>query len=414
MIMLNILKNNFSLSNLRIINFVIFLLFLFPISIISGPFLPDLILSVIAFIGLILYLKKEIKIPFYNGIIFLWIFYFFAIISSLLSNDIIYSLDYSLFYFRFIIFSHFFVFLLIEYPKIKFLFLKGIITSLFIMIIYSSIELIIYFNMDEIDGIRRLHLIFSDEEVVGRFFVSMLPILIFFVYVNKNNIKSKFFKYFLTMIFVLSCFLIIYSGERAALLSLIILICLYFLIFIKFNKNLSIIFFVGSVIFLLLNIYTNQSILNRTLQDLDRNISLNPEINPYFNYSLVSLEMFKDNPIIGKGPKMFRIFCPDNHYNNYVDICNLHPHSMYAQLLGEMGAIGLILLLIGFVYVKLSYIKNIFINNPNKLYLFSSVGLIINFFPLIPSTNFFNNWINSLYYLSIIVIIYSLNRNIKF
>lgn len=414
MTMLNILKNNFFLSDLKMINFTIFLLFLFPISIISGPFLPDLILSLISLIGLILFFKKKINIPFYKEIIFLWIFYLFAIISSLLSKQIMYSFDYSLLYFRFIIFAHFFVFLLIEYPKIKTIFLKGIIISFSIMIIYSSIELILYFNMDEIDGIRRLHLLFSDEAVVGRFMVSMLPILIFFIVLNKNNIKSKLFKYLLIIILILSFFLVIYSGERAALLSLMLLICLYFLIFAKFNKKLSIYFFFGSLIFLLVNIFTNQDNLNRIFQDFDRNISLNPEMNLYLNYSLVSFEMFKDSPIIGKGPKMFRIFCQDNKFNNYLDLCNMHPHSIYAQLLGEMGLIGLLFLLTAFIYILYKYLKNLFLDNPDRLYLFASVGFIINFFPLIPSTNFFNNWINSLYYLPIIVIIYSLNRNIKF
>ena len=129
---LSIIKNNFVISNLRIINFSIFLIFLFPLSIITGPFLPDLILSTVALIGLILYLKKIIKINFYREILYLWAFYVFAIITSLFSKSIIYSLDYSLFYFRFIIFTHFIIYLLINYPKIKNLLIKGILISFLI------------------------------------------------------------------------------------------------------------------------------------------------------------------------------------------------------------------------------------------------------------------------------------------
>ena len=80
---LSIIKNNFVFSNLRVINFSIFLIFLFPLSIITGPFLPDLILSSVALIGLILYLKKIIKINFYREILYLWVFYIFTIITSL-------------------------------------------------------------------------------------------------------------------------------------------------------------------------------------------------------------------------------------------------------------------------------------------------------------------------------------------
>ncbi len=411
---LSIIKNNFVFSNLRVINFSIFLIFLFPLSIITGPFLPDLILSSVALIGLILYLKKIIKINFYREILYLWVFYIFTIITSLFSENIVYSLDYSLFYFRFIIFTHFIIYLLINIPKLTNLLIKGILISFFVMIIYSTIELILYTQMGHIDGLmRRLHLLFSDEAVVGSFMVRMLPILCFFIVLNKDNIKSIYLKFFLTTIIILSFIFIIFSGERTALLLLIILSFLYLLILIKFYKKLFFIFFISLITIFFSIIFFSQNIIDRTLQDLDRNISLNPEINPYLNYSLVSLEMFKESPIIGKGPKMFRIFCPDARYNDYVSMCNIHPHSIYAQLLAEMGLVGFLFIFAAFVYTILIYLKNLISKNPNKLYLFASVGFIINFFPLVPSGNFFNNWINNLYYLSIIVIIYSMNKTKK-
>ncbi len=413
MITSNTIKNSFKFSDLKIINFVSILIFFFPISIITGPFLPDLILSTIALIGLIIYLKKKIKIIFYKEIIFLWAFYCFSIIASLLSKNIIFSLDYSLFYFRFIIFSHFIVYLFINYPKLKILFLQSIFFSLCIIIIYSLIQLILFLNMDFIDGIRRLRLLFSDEEVVGSFIVRILPIFCFFIFLNKNILKSKLLKLLLVIILLLSFFFIIYSGERTALILLLILIFLYFLIFFKLYFKLSLIFLFSVILFITTNITLNQNLYDRTLQDLDRNISLDPEVNPYLNYSYVSIEMFKDSPIIGKGPKMFRVYCPDEKYNDFKLMCNIHPHSLYVQLLGEMGFIGFIFLLTAFIYVISIFFKNLFSNNPNILFLLASVGFIINFFPLIPSGNFFNNWINNLYYLSIIVIIYSMNESKK-
>lgn len=413
MITLNTINNNFIISNNILINLSVTLLFFFPITIITGPFLPDFIMSLLALIGLFLFLKKKIKIEFYKEIKFLWAFYFFAIISSLLSDKIIFSFDYSLFYFRFIVFSHFVIYLLIHYTKLKNIFLKSILISFSIMIIYSSIELILYLNMEEIDGIRRLHLIFSDEEVVGSFLVRVLPILCFFLFLNLDNIRSKIQKIFVITIIFLSVFFIIYSGERAALLMLFLLFFLYLLIFIKLYRKLSFYFLIVTTLFLSLNFFLSQSLVNRTIQDFDRNISLNPKVNPYLNYSLVSVEMFKDSPIIGKGPKMFRIFCPDEKYNDHLSVCNIHPHNIYFQLLGEMGIIGILFLLFSFLYITFSFLKNLFSRNADSLYLFSLVGLIINFFPFIPSGNFFNNWINSLYYLSIIVIIYNMNKTKK-
>ena len=413
MIISNTIKNNFTFSNLKIINFTSFLIFLFPTAIITGPFLPDLILSTVALIGLIIYLKKQIKIIFYKEILFLWAFYFFSIIASLLSESVFFSLDYSLFYFRFIIFSHFMVYLLINYPKLKILFLQGIFFALFLIIIYSLIQLILFLNMDFIDGIRRLRLIFSDEEVVGSFIVRILPIFCFLTLINKDFFYSKLLKLFLVVILLSSFFFIIYSGERTALILLLILIFFYFLIFFKFYIKLSLIFLSSVILFITMNIIFNQNVYDRTLQDLNRNISLDPEVNPYLNYSYVSLEMFKDSPIIGKGPKMFRVYCPDEKFNDFKSMCNIHPHSLYFQLLGEMGIIGFIFLLTAFIYVLSIFFKNLFSNKPNILFLSASIGFIINFFPLIPSGNFFNNWINNLYYLSIIVIIYSINESKK-
>ena len=413
MIISNTIKDNFTFSNLKIINFVSILIFFFPTAIITGPFLPDLILSTIALIGLIIYLKKQIKIIFYKEILFLWAFYCFSIIASLISKNIIFSLDYSLFYFRFIIFSHFMVYLFISYPKLKILFLQGIFFSLCLISIYSLIQLILFLNMDFVDGIRRLRLLFSDEEVVGSFIVRILPIFCFFTYLNKDLFKSKLLKLLLVVTLLSSIFFILYSGERTALILLLIFIFLYFLIFFKFYIKLSLIFLFSIILFITTNIILNQNLYDRTLQDLDRNISMDPEVNPYLNYSYVSLEMFKNSPIIGKGPKMFRVYCPDEKYNDYKSICNIHPHSLYIQLLGEMGIIGFIFLLSAFIYVILIFFKNLFSKNPNILFLLASIGFIINFFPLIPSGNFFNNWINNLYYLSIIVIIYSMNVSKK-
>ena len=140
----------------------------FPVALVTGPFLPDLILSTVALIGLYLFLKKKIIIKFYKEILFLWIFYTFIIISSIISDQPIFSFDYSLFYFRFIIFSHFLIYLLYNFEVIKKLLLYGILTSLFLIICSSSYQLfLIYFVFDE--NIFRLRLPFSDEQIVGSF-----------------------------------------------------------------------------------------------------------------------------------------------------------------------------------------------------------------------------------------------------
>ena len=79
---------------------------LMPALLISGPFLSDLGLSLVAIIFIINSIKNKL-VKFYNNYYFI-IFLIFCLIlisSSLLSNNTIISLKNSLFYFRFGIFS---------------------------------------------------------------------------------------------------------------------------------------------------------------------------------------------------------------------------------------------------------------------------------------------------------------------
>ena len=81
------------------------LYFLLPISLGSGPFFPDLIVVIFSIILIIQTIKKNI---FYNLInplsIFFTLFYCYLLIASYFSDNFIFSLESSLFYFRYILF----------------------------------------------------------------------------------------------------------------------------------------------------------------------------------------------------------------------------------------------------------------------------------------------------------------------
>ena len=99
------------------------------------------------------------------------------------SENIVYSLDYSLFYFRFIIFTHFIIYLLINIPKLTNLLIKGILISFFVMIIYSTIELILYTQMGHIDGLmRRLHLLFQMRQLLVVLWLGCCRFYVFLLY----------------------------------------------------------------------------------------------------------------------------------------------------------------------------------------------------------------------------------------
>ena len=82
--------------------FFSFLIITIPISLISGPFIPDLCVSLCA---IFLLFKNKNKKLFKNYFVFLFFFFYLIIIISSVINFDLSSLKSSLFYFRFGLFS---------------------------------------------------------------------------------------------------------------------------------------------------------------------------------------------------------------------------------------------------------------------------------------------------------------------
>ena len=100
--MINIININF-----KNINFFHFLLILLPVLLVSGPLLPDLIVTIISFYFIfIFYIKKDFKVTNSIKIFvkFFLIFYIIAIISSINSIEPMVSLRSSVPYIRFLFF----------------------------------------------------------------------------------------------------------------------------------------------------------------------------------------------------------------------------------------------------------------------------------------------------------------------
>lgn len=91
----------------------------------------------------------------------------------------------------------------------------------------------------------------------------------------------------------------------------------------------------------------------------------------------------------------------------YIDGCNTHPHNIYLQFLSELGFVGFILFFMIFIYVfyKLVYfsIKNFNKNltDIDKSKSFVLFGVFLSMFPILPSGNYFNNWLLIVTYLPI-------------
>ena len=118
---------------------------------ITGPFLPDLVLSLLS-LWFIYYIFKNNKLYILkNKFFYIFIaFWLFCIFSSLLSDDILLSFESSLFYFRIGIFC-LLISYLIDQDKIilKYFFFTLIITFCF-LIFYALIEYFFKLNPHEV------------------------------------------------------------------------------------------------------------------------------------------------------------------------------------------------------------------------------------------------------------------------
>ena len=119
-----------------------------------------------------------------------------------------------------------------------------------------------------------------------------------------------------------------------------------------------------------------------------------------------AIKIFKDHPITGAGPRSFRIKCSDDKYIISNQSCVTHPHNTYIQLLSETGIIGflyifIIFFILCFYFFKMIYEKYLLNHEINIFKVYLLMSFVITLCPVIPSGNFFSNWLNVIYYLPV-------------
>ena len=197
------------------------IIIIMPVLLITGPFLPDLGVSLIAILFIINSIKNKLY-KNYNNIFFkvFLIFCLLIVISSLLSNNIILSLKTSLFYFRFGIFSLCFWYLVEKNNNILKHFFLSILACFFCLIIDGYTQYITGKNLFgyEIYDNLRVSSFFGDELILGSYLARLFPILFgLYIFLDNKKIISKKFLFLITIIFIFSEGLIFLSGERLAL-----------------------------------------------------------------------------------------------------------------------------------------------------------------------------------------------------
>ena len=427
-------------KNIFFIKIPSYLLILLPVLLISGPFLSDLAISLISIIFLFnSYLNKKLMKYYKNFFFyFFFIFWLYLLLNSILNNFNEDSFRIALTYFRFFIFVIASWYILDKNKKVLLHLFYSFFICFFALIIDGYYQF--FFNENLLGykmQLNRISSFFGDELIMGSYLSRLFPIF-FGLYVFFYKQISKNYSYLLIVIFVLTESLVFLSGERSALFYLN-LSTIFIIVMIKDFKRIRIFTLVLSLILIVLITSIDSTykkrIVDNTLDQMgivllnQKNQDLSKDNNKkqLSNFNLFSeqhtahykssLKIFSDNFLFGIGIKNFRNFCDKKPYNGPW-ACSSHSHNSYIQLLAETGIVGF--LFIFYLFTLLIYYSLIYLNNYNKrkqilnnleVCLLSSI--LISLWPIVPTGNFFNNWLSIIYFFPCGILLWSLNKRKK-
>jgi O-antigen ligase len=415
---------------------------IFPLFLLLGPLISEVYLILLVLFALY-YIHKENKFHFYKNkfVIFFFIFYLSTLISTLIN---FYNYDFAksgILYFRIPLFS-----IAIWYALTKYdLFSKKIVIFYIIFLSIIIIDSLIQFSFGKnILGYNvissRISSFFGEELILGGFLLRTLPFFLICIILNDKFFYKKI-NIIYYLIISLICVTIYLTGERSSFFLLI----LFFTTIFFSNRYLRKFIIIITIFSIFFSFIVSQFRLSDEINPSTRMFAKTYNqltgkgeeqygkykkklFNKVYIFShdhqghyLLSYKIFKDFPILGTGPKGFRYLCRNKVYileNN--DGCSTHPHNTYVQILTSNGIIGFLFLIIGFLYLSIEIFRcKKKINNEkqfDKYMVAENVilsAIFVNFWPLIPTGNFFNNWISMSYFYPIGFYLYFKFRNEK-
>lgn len=406
------IDNKHPSRDLKIISFLVSLI---PVSLITGPAIPDILLSIIGLYFIFISIKKKL-FGFYSNYFFLTsiTFCFCLLLSSLLSDYPLLSMTQggSVFYFRYIFFVLAIWYLLENNENLIKILLITIVLCLSILTIDSLYQ---YLNGYNLLGFKQWHKLkiaslFKEEYILGRY-VGFFSAFGFILIHYKKNLsrKDSIFSYLI----LFSGFIVAYlSGERTAFFQISLFCFIIFFILDLKNKFRFFLFLILSFVILfsllMINPNANERMINKTYDQISNNDSKYlPTSNHHLDHIESAFKMFIDKPIIGVGTNLFRYKCKEKKYlikkdtGRKVNSCSTHPHNYYFQLLAENGLVGISFLIFFYSFILFNFFKNFFILLYNKSSrkitqnkIMICTLLLILLFPIIPHMSFYNNWYN--------------------
>ena len=301
-----------------LVNLNTLLILLFPFALVSGPLIPEIFLFIIVVSFFYFVLSEKKTFYFNNNFAKIFLLFFLIINISSFYNFNFISLKSSLFYFRFGFFAlAVFFFLNINKKLIPLMFLS-MTTLILILLLDSSIQFFLGKNLlgfeKNISG--RISSFFGDELVLGSFVSKFFLFYLALFYSNKFS-ENKI--YLLLIIFTF--FLIIFYAASRTSLASFILSLLFFLFLLKDTKLILKLLFLFTLSIFILSQFNNDNykrIFEHTkYQMFDEYSSFNFLSQRHILHLVTAYNMFKENKIIGVGPKSFRILCDDKKYIPY-------------------------------------------------------------------------------------------------
>ena len=265
------------------------------------------------------------------------------------------------------------------------------------------------------------------EGFKGVFIYKILGIYLIKIYPLLFGLSLSIYKRVnaLTLILlIISAILIVLSFHRT---STFMFIFMNFLILFAYRDYWKKIFKISLILlssfFLILFLTPNisEKLIGKTVDQLFENNKFQIYPNHYIGHYKTALNMIEKNLITGVGTDSFSTNCSAKEfvyfYDSFIDedsniiylnSCSTHPHNFYLQIFSENGVFAFTILLLFYFFI-LNEFKLIVLSKKyysDHLYKFCIISTICIYFPFAPSVSFYNTYLSSLNYFSVIFIIF--------
>jgi hypothetical protein len=390
----------------------IFLISIFPISLLVGPAIANIFVGLIVFF-LFFNLVKEKKLEIFKDkishlFLFFWFFLIFILFFSIdISNSM--SRTFSFVFFIFFAYSIKYFF---KYENNKYV--NYILFVWSIIIFTVALDCIYeYFTGHNIIGNKseyngRISSFLGKELKIGHFFLGFAPLSIAYIY-SKDKFKKENFLLLLFITFNIISFLI---GERSNFIRFFFSTLIFLILAhkIRAKKIIFVIFVFFSII--ISTIYSNSYYKTRFLPSeiKEKSKFINYiRSTQYIAHYDTAIKIFLNHPLTGIGLKNFYLECQDIKYvnpnlaaNNLR--CSTHPHQHHLEILSSIGIFGYLFFIVTFGYFLFKNFKSSF-ENKNTIQLVSYLYVAIFLLTPVPTGSFFTSWGASIFWLNVGIIL---------